>query len=229
MKTVALWLAAFVVVIIAAEMPAAAQSADTRYAVTYVEVMPSGRVAMTDAFARYRDAARNEPGFVSVELSEQVGRPGHYVILEAWQQQAAFDEHQKSASLAQFTSALQPIRTSGYDQRPYRPLAVGPSRVPVPAGAVQVVAHVDIGGGAKIDVAAVLGRLAAASRAERGCLRFDVLQHTVRMNHFTVVEVWESQAALDAHAAAAHTKQYRDEVQPVTGSPIDERVQQAVF
>ena len=43
-------------------------------------------------------------------------------------------------------------------------------------------------------------------------------------NHFTVIETWRDQAALDAHVAAAHTKQYRDDVLPLTGSPLDERV-----
>jgi quinol monooxygenase YgiN len=45
----------------------------------------------------------------------------------------------------------------------------------------------------------------------------------MRANHFTVVEVWQDQKALDAHRAAAHTKEYRDTLQPVSGSPLDER------
>ena len=50
----------------------------------------------------------------------------------------------------------------------------------------------------------------------------------MRANHFTVVEVWENQKALDAHAAAAHTKQYRGVLQPISGSPLDERVYKTV-
>ena len=83
-------------------------------------------------------------------------------------------------------------------------------------------------GGAKIDAPGMLRRLAEASRAEQGCLRFDVLQHAMRANHFTVVEVWQTQDALDAHAATAHARQYRDELQPVSGSPLDERVYKAI-
>jgi quinol monooxygenase YgiN len=45
----------------------------------------------------------------------------------------------------------------------------------------------------------------------------------MRGNHFTVIETWRDQAALDAHATAPHTKKYRDEVLPLTGSPLDER------
>ena len=33
----------------------------------------------------------------------------------------------------------------------------------------------------------------------------------MRANHFTVVEAWQNQKALDDHAAAAHTRQYRDD------------------
>jgi quinol monooxygenase YgiN len=73
-------------------------------------------------------------------------------------------------------------------------------------------------------VPVILRRLADASRKEPGNLRFDVVQHTMRANHFTVVEAWRDQQALEAHVAAAHTKQYRDELQPLTGSPLDERV-----
>ena len=43
------------------------------------------------------------------------------------------------------------------------------------------------------------------------------------INHFTIVESWENPAAAEAHAAAAHTKQYRLEIQPLSGSPLDER------
>ncbi len=84
-----------------------------------------------------------------------------------------------------------------------------------------VIAHVDVAPNPA--VAPMLARLAQASRQEPGNLRFDVLQHTMRGNHFTVIETWRDQAALDAHVVAAHTKQYRDEVLPLTGSPLDER------
>ena len=206
--------------------PSLAQTADTaRYAVAYVEVEPAAAARMVAAFRQYRDASRGESGYVRFELFEQAGRPAHYSIIEAWSDQAALDAHQKAASTTQFRNALQSIRLSGYDERPYKPLAVA---TPGAGGAVAVVTHVDIGGGGKFDAPAVLRRLAEASRMERGCLRFDVVQHTVRANHFTIIELWDSQQALDRHAAAPHTKQYRDELQPATGSPLDERVYKPV-
>ena len=89
-----------------------------------------------------------------------------------------------------------------------------------------MVSHVDVSQDPKVPV--MLRRLAEASRQEDGNLRFDVVQHMMRANHFTVIETWRNQKALDAHAAAAHTRQYRDELQPMTGSPLDERVHKPI-
>jgi quinol monooxygenase YgiN len=208
---------------------ALAQTADTaRYAVTYVEVTPTSVAPATKAFRTYRDVVARETGFIATEFFEQIGRPGHFVVYETWRDQVAFDAHQAAPSLTALKDALQPVRVSGYDQRPYKTLTVTNARGAVGRNAVVVVSHVDIGGGGKVDVPAMLTKLAETSRAEPGCLRFDVTQHTARANHFTVVEAWADQQALDRHAAAAHTKQYRDEVQPVAGSPLDERVYRRV-
>jgi quinol monooxygenase YgiN len=46
----------------------------------------------------------------------------------------------------------------------------------------------------------------------------------VRGNHFTVIEQWRNRDALDAHVATARARAYRDALQPLTGSPLDERV-----
>ena len=114
------------------------------------------------------------------------------------------------------------IRVSGFDQRPYKTVAVAPARGGATADSVSVISHVDVAPNPA--VAPMLTRLAQASRQEPGNMRFDVLQHAMRGNHFTVIETWRDQAALDAHVTAAHTKQYRDEVLPLTGSPLDELV-----
>lgn len=203
--------------------------ADTAtYAVSYVDVMPSARAAAVAALKRYRDTSSREDGYVRVDVLEQVGRPGHFSIVETWRDQKAADAHGTSAPVKQLRDALQSIRVSDYDQRSYKTLSVASATAIANSQAIHVVAHVDTIPGGQADAPALLTRLAEASRKERGCLQFDVLQHTMRANHFTVVEVWENQKALDAHAAAAHTKQYRDVLQPISGSPLDERVYKTV-
>jgi quinol monooxygenase YgiN len=210
----------------AAELCAQAPADTELYAVSYVDIMPSARAAMVAAVKQYRDTSRQENGYVRVELLEQVAWPGHFAIIETWRDQKAFDAHEMAAPVKQLRDALQSIRLSGYDQRLYKALTVASAREVGNRRRVHVVAHVDTVGQA--DAPGLLKRLAEASRREQGCLRFDVMQHTMRANHFTIVEIWENQKALDAHAAAPHTKQYRDALQPVSGSPLDERMYKAV-
>lgn len=198
----------------------------TFYAVSYVEAAVASKAAAATALKQYRDASRTTDGYTRIDLFEQIGRPGHFAIVETWRDQKAFDARD-AAIQQQLLATLKPLRVSGYDQRPYKTLSVARAGTAGAAGlgsngAITVVAHVDVTPNPAVPP--MLTRLAEASRQEAGNLRFDVVQHIMRANHFTVVETWRDQRALDAHVAAAHTRQYRDELQPLTGSPLDERV-----
>jgi quinol monooxygenase YgiN len=196
------------------------------YAVSYVEVMPSARAAAIAAIKQYRDASRKQEGYGRLDVFEQIGWPGHFALFEVWRDQAAFAAH-NAAVRQTLIDTLKPIGVSGFDQRPYKMLTVAPApAAAAPGGSVSVVAHVDVSQDPRVPV--MLRQLAEMSRQEAGNLRFDVVQHTMRANHFTVVETWRDQKARDAHAAASHTRQYRDEIQPLTGSPLDERLYKAV-
>jgi quinol monooxygenase YgiN len=212
----------------AAGAPALAQApvgADSSYhAVAYVETAAAATAAASRALTTYREATTRLDGCIRVDLFEQIGRPGHWVVIESWRDQKAFDARD-SGPKARLTEALASIRVSGYDERPYKTVSTAPPRE-AGGAAVSVVSHVDVAPNPA--VAPMLARLAEAGRQEAGNLRFDVLQHMMRANHFTVLETWRDQAALDAHVAAASTKRYRDELQPMTGSPLDERVFKAV-
>ena len=210
-----------------AQARADAPTDTTVYAVSYVEVMPSSEQAAVAALRQYRDASRKDEGYVRFELFEQIARPGHFAIVETWTDQKALDAHGTAAHTQQLLSTLQPIRVSDYDQRPYKTLTVGLAPSAAGSQAIHVVAHVDTVG-PQTDVPGMLRRFAEASRKDEGNVRFDVLQHTARANHFTVVETWQNQKALDAHAAAAHTRQYREGLHAISGSPLDERVYKGV-
>jgi len=208
-------------------LQAPATTDTTVYTVGYVDVMPASKATAVTAFKQYREASRKEEGFVRLELFEQAGRPGHLSIIETWASQKASDAHAAAASTKDWRAKLDPIRLSDYDQRPYKTLSLGPAPAAPNDRATVVITHVDIGGQGT-NAADLLRRLAEASRKEDGNQRFDVLQHTMRANHFTVIETWQSQKALDAHAAAASTRQYRDGLAPISGSPLDERIYKVV-
>jgi quinol monooxygenase YgiN len=49
-----------------------------------------------------------------------------------------------------------------------------------------------------------------------------------RGNHISIVEVWQNKKAFDEHVAAAHTRQFRQQIDPMLGSPYDERLHQSL-
>ena len=95
---------------------------------------------------------------------------------------------------------------------------------PGPREKIYVVTHVDVvpteaAGGTKL-----LQQYVAESRKDKGALRVEFYIQISRVNHFSVVEVWENRQALDAHEAAPHTKKFREQIDPMLGSPYDERL-----
>jgi len=193
------------------------------YAVIYLELRPSARGAALAAFKQYAEASGQEPGRVRIDVLEQIGRAGHFIIVERWADAKAMLAHAGTPHAMRFREVLQPMQLSGYDERAYVTLSTTPG---ARAGgrAVAVVSHVDTIGSPGANPPAMLREFAEASRKDEGNLRFDVMQSGTRRNHFTVFEVWRDQKAQEAHAEATHTRQFREAVTPITGSPLDERL-----
>jgi quinol monooxygenase YgiN len=196
----------------------------TFYSVSYIEVKPSSRGVAIATLKQYRDATHRDDSNIRLELFEQADRSGHFVIVETWKTAASFDA--KAGARKQLADSLEAMRISPWDTRPYKTLSVASGPAEATNKSVYVISHVDVFPDPK--AAAMLTTLAQASRLEEGNIRFDVLIHTMRANHFEVIETWKSEKALENHAAAAHTKKYRDDLQSTLGSPLDERVYKVI-
>lgn len=72
----------------------------------------------------------------------------------------------------------------------------------------------------------LLQQYVSDTKKDKGAVRIELYVQVSRANHFSLVEVWENQQAYDAHVAAAHTRQFREQIQPMLGSPFDERLHQ---
>jgi quinol monooxygenase YgiN len=87
-----------------------------------------------------------------------------------------------------------------------------------------VVSYVEAAPASKGNVATLLRQLRDASRKEDGAIRFEVLQRTAPSNQFVILEIWKDQAAQEAHAAAAASKQFREKLAPLLIAPVDDRL-----
>jgi quinol monooxygenase YgiN len=54
-----------------------------------------------------------------------------------------------------------------------------------------------------------------------------VISWTPTTNHFQLIEVYRNQRAFNAHISAAHTIEFRKQLQAFIGAPYDERLYEA--
>jgi quinol monooxygenase YgiN len=90
--------------------------------------------------------------------------------------------------------------------------------------ALYVVTHIDVIGPNAAEGAKLIKQFAADSLKDPGVVRFEALREAGRANHFTLVEVWKTRQDFEAHLAAPHSKAFREKLQPLLGSPFDERL-----
>jgi quinol monooxygenase YgiN len=101
-----------------------------------------------------------------------------------------------------------------------RALAQGPAAHDM----IYVVTHVDIIPPEKDAGTKLVQQYVADTRKDKGVVRVDASAEISRGNHISIVEVWQNQKAFDEHVAAAHTRQFRQQIDPKLGSPYDERL-----
>jgi quinol monooxygenase YgiN len=198
------------------------------YVVTYFDVTPTTAADTAALLRQYAEAARKEEGNLSLEAFEEIGRPNRWAILEYWRDKAALEAHGAAASTSAFRDKLKPLLISGTGARLLSAFSVAAPTAQPGSGTVYVLTHVDVPPPQKDQAIELQKALAAAARKDDGNLWFDVLQQNDRPNHFTLYEGWRDRKAFDASIRAAHTKDFRQKLNPLEGALYDERLYQAV-
>jgi quinol monooxygenase YgiN len=204
---------------------ARAAEADVAYIVTYFEVNAADKDKAAALGRTLAAAGAKENGNLRFEFLQRIGYPDQFAILEAWSSKDAQAAHAKAAHTVEFRDKLAPMLRGAYDERPHTALGVGPVGTPAAKskGAIFVVTHVDIIPPEKDKGVNATKEMADRSRSESGNIRYEALTQNSRPNHMTVVEIWDNQKSIEAHASQAHKKQYRTQLMPMSGSLYDER------
>jgi quinol monooxygenase YgiN len=207
-------------------MPAAYAQSDPAYFVTYVEVLPTAIAPAAALLKKYRDASFHQDGNLREEALQELDRPNRFAIIEAWRDKAAIDAHAHSPATTEFRDQLKAIQAAPYDERVNTALYVGQGKSQ--SGALYVVTHVDVIPPGKDDCLAALKAMSVDTAADPGNISYEVLQQANRGNHFSVLEAWTNRKALDGHAAATHTRDFRAKLTPIAGALYDERIYKAL-
>ncbi len=191
--------------------------------VVYTEIAPAKAAEAKKLILAYAAEAHKAKGATEITALQRISDPGHFALIEQWQTQADKQAFAATDATTKYRAALDPLRSSAYDERVHNAQAVGPSK-PASADAIVVLTHVDVippqleSGTAKVKAIVEQGRAAA------GNLRFDDVVQANRKNHFTVIETWRSQADKNAWVSSKTERTFREELQPIAGALYDERV-----
>ena len=213
---------------LATARPGFAEDAVPIYVVTYFDVAPTAAAETAALLRQHTKASRKEPGNMTFEAFAEIGRPNRYAILESWRDKPAFEAHGAAALTSAFSDKLKPLLISGTGARLLSGFSVMPPAGQPGPETVYVLTHVDVPPPQKDQAIELQKALAAAARKDDGNLWFDVLQQNDRPNHFTLYEGWRDRKAFDASIMAAHTKDFRQKLNPLEGALYDERLYQAV-
>lgn len=93
----------------------------------------------------------------------------------------------------------------------------------MPENTLRVVARMVARPEAVGEVRAILAGLVVPTRAERGCLVYELLQNRHDPTDFTFVEEWKSDAALDAHLSSEHIRAARSRLPELLAAEPDIR------
>jgi predicted O-methyltransferase YrrM/quinol monooxygenase YgiN len=102
------------------------------------------------------------------------------------------------------------------------------SATTVSSSAVHVVARHFARPESVADVQAILAALIPLSRAEPGCLKYELFQHVSEPTDFTFMETFVSDAALATHAAAPYVAGLQEKLRGLIAKPSDVRVYRPV-
>lgn len=193
------------------------------HTISYFEVAPSSAEEVARYLQRWSEAARNAPGLTRLEVLRRATPAHHFALIASWAGASDFETARTSGVGKTMRDWLEPHLICGIDTRIHDG-AIGGDDPRDSGKSVLAVTHVDVPPPNKDACIALLEAQIKPSRAEPGCIRFEVFQQVDRPNHFSMVENWSSQATYDAHIVSAHTRSFRRQLTPLSGALYDERL-----
>ena len=209
-----------------AQAPAQDAADPTVFIISYIEATFAGKNQVATQLKQLRDASAKDDGLIRYEVLQRVSPTNQFMALEIWKDQQAYDAHVASAHRKAAREKLVPLLLAPIDDRQGVTVSVDPmqaAKARATGSAIYVVSHVDVAPPNREKITPILKTLAETSRKDGGNLRFDVAFQKNRTNHFKVIETWKDLKSDEAHEIAAHTKEFRNALAPLTGAMYDQR------
>ena len=193
----------------------------------HVEAKADATEKLVSLLKRYRAAARKQAANRGVQLIQELGRPNRLAVLESWNDQPAFEAHEKGP-LAELRQEIEPLALAPPDRRLHHDFLVETGR-PAGKGAIYAVTHIDVNPPNRVATDAILKQLVPQARKDAGNISYNIYyQNLANLNHYDSVSVWRDRKAFEAYERTAETRQARTALTPLLGALYDERLYRVV-
>lgn len=87
------------------------------YVVIFADLTPDNVAKGTELVKQYVLDTKKDPGNVRSEMLAQSNRTNHFMLLQVWQNTAAFEKHEEAQHTKDFREKTQPMLGAPFDQR----------------------------------------------------------------------------------------------------------------
>ena len=190
-------------------------------------VAKAGReAAVRDVLLSLVEPSRAEPGNISFDVHESKNMPWAFYVLGNWTTEASLDEHSASGHIRIFQDQAEPDLVASPTQTRARMLSspdANPNRARPSSGSssqVTLVPFFSIKPGQVDAVRDAHLRMIDGTRAEPGCMDYDLYQSVDDPSIMFFYENWTDQVALDQHMnTPAFYDVVRSEIDPLLAVP----------
>jgi quinol monooxygenase YgiN len=93
------------------------------YEISEINILPSALAASTPSvpklFSDMQADTRKDAGLLSLTVTQQIGQPGNFTVIEQWKDQASLDAHVAAEHNKAFNAALEPLLSGPVYQRAF--------------------------------------------------------------------------------------------------------------
>lgn len=175
--------------------------------VVHFTANPGAEVELLKCMKTLLEPSSKEPGCLRYELNREIENKAAFTFAEKFTSLAAFEAHTKMPYSQRFSEQLDRLVQSK-QVRLHRELLQVPQAEKLGSeigkDAVIVIAHFTAKEGKQKDLQEFLETLVVPTRAEPGCLRYEVNQELSDPATFTFVETFADRAAFEAHCATPY-------------------------
>jgi quinol monooxygenase YgiN len=206
----------------------AAEPSGPIYVVAYFEAAAPDTAKVAANVKQVTAASRSEPGNLTYDAFEEIGRPSRFAIVAGWRDAAAREAHRTGTADSTFRDKVQSSLVGPTEIRVHNGFSIAAPSAQGGRDAVYAITHVDVFPAGKDQAAALVTTLAETNRKLPGNLQFDVLQVVGHPNHFTLIQGWRDRKSFDASLMSASTRDFRQKITPLEGALYDERLYHAL-